>query len=270
MSRSTCRKARALPRMSAPRITCSMSCAAAAAIRCCWFNGRDGEYRGQIAEAAKRRLVLEALEQTRAQEPEPDLWLCFAPLKKDAVDFLVEKGTELGVARFQPVLTGHSASNRINQIRLTAVATEAAEQSERLTVPEVLEPVSLETLRTGWSKDRHLLICAEAGAAKPLAQALNDLTSDVRLSNMFAVLIGPEGGFQDDELDRLRKLPFVTAVGLGPRILRAETAALAALAAFSGDPRRRHKTAAAVLRGRVLRGVAAPAWVLRLLEIFLV
>src|SRR3569623_809430 len=196
------------------------------------FNGRDGEYRGRIAEAQKRRLVLEALEQTRAQEAEPDLWLCFAPLKKDPVDFLVEKGTELGVARFQPVLTAHTASNRINQSRLTIVATEAAEQSERLTIPEVLEPISLELLRTGWAKDLHLLICAEAGEAQPIAQALTALTSDVRLPNKYAVLIGPEGGFQDDELDRLKKLPFVTAVGLGPRILRAETAALAALSAF--------------------------------------
>src|SRR3954467_6439934 len=127
------------------------------------FNGREGEYRGRIAEAGKRRLVLEALEQTRAQEVEPDLWLCFAPLKKDAVDFLVEKGTELGVARFQPVLTAHSANSRINQSRLTAVATEAAEQSERLTVPEVVEPISLESLRTAWPKERHLLICAETG-----------------------------------------------------------------------------------------------------------
>jgi 16S rRNA (uracil1498-N3)-methyltransferase len=196
------------------------------------FNGSDGEYRGRIAEAAKRRLVLEALERAREQEPEPDLWLCFAPLKKDAVDFLVEKGTELGVSRFQPVLTAHTASSRINQSRLTAVATEAAEQSERLTVPEVLEPVSLEALRTGWSNDRRLLVCAEAGDAKPIAEALNGLTSDVSLSHRFAVLIGPEGGFQDDELDRLRKLPFVTAVGLGPRILCAETAALAVLSVF--------------------------------------
>src|ERR1700754_4218286 len=153
------------------------------------FNGRDGEYRGRIAEAAKRRLVLEALEETRAQDSEPDLWLCFAPLKKDAVDFLVEKGTELGVARFQPVLTAHTSNNRINQSRLTQVASEAAEQSERLTVPEVLEPISLETLRTGWPKDRHLLICAETGAAQPIAQALTGaltrLTSDVSSSNRF-------------------------------------------------------------------------------------
>jgi 16S rRNA (uracil1498-N3)-methyltransferase len=196
------------------------------------FNGRDGEYRGQIAEAQKRRLVLEVLERTRDQEEEPDLWLCFAPLKKDAVDFLVEKGTELGVTRFQPVLTAHSASNRINQSRLSAVAIEAAEQCERLTVPEVLEPISIEALRTGFPKDRQLLICAEAGEAAPIAQALSKLTSDVSSPNRFAVLIGPEGGFQDDELDRLKKLHFVTPVGLGPRILRAETAALAALAAF--------------------------------------
>jgi 16S rRNA (uracil1498-N3)-methyltransferase len=206
------------------------------------FNGSAGEYRGRIAEAAKRRLMLEVLEQTRVQESEPDLWLCFAPLKKDAVDFLVEKGTELGVTQFRPVLTAHTASNRINQSRLTAVATEAAEQCGRLTVPEVLEPISLEELRTGWSKDRHLLICAEAGAAAPIGQALSDLTSDVSQPNRFAILIGPEGGFQEDELDRLKKLPFVTPVGLGPRILRAETAALAALAAFQailGDGRKR-------------------------------
>ena len=196
------------------------------------FNGREGEYSGRIVEAAKRRLFLEAVEQRRAQDDAPDLWLCFAPLKKDAVDFLVEKGTELGVARFQPILTTHTTNSRINQTRLTAVAIEAAEQCGRLSVPEVCEPISLEAMRTGWSPDRRLLVCAEAGAAAPIAEALNSLTSDVSSTNRFAVLCGPEGGFQDDELDRLRKLHFVTPVGLGPRILRAETAALAALSAF--------------------------------------
>jgi 16S rRNA (uracil1498-N3)-methyltransferase len=196
------------------------------------FNGRDGEYRGRIAEAAKRRLTIEVLDQTRPQDRAPDVWLCFAPLKKDAVDFLIEKATELGAGRFLPVTTQHTAMGRINRERLTAVATEAAEQCGRLSVPEIAEPVTLETLRTQWPSARRMLLCAEAGAAVPLAIALGDLTSDVSPANSCGILIGPEGGFQQDELDRLRKLPFVTAVGLGPRILRAETAALAALAAF--------------------------------------
>lgn len=196
------------------------------------FNGRDGEYRGRIAEAAKRRLVLEALEETRPQDRAPDVWLCFAPLKKDAVDFLIEKGTELGAGRFQPVMTAHTAAGRINRERLGAVATEAAEQCGRLSVPEIAEPMSLDALRVGWPEGRHLLLCAESGLAAPIAEAFGKLTSDVSSANRFAILCGPEGGFQEDELDRLRKLPFVTPVGLGPRILRAETAALAALATF--------------------------------------
>jgi 16S rRNA (uracil1498-N3)-methyltransferase len=201
------------------------------------FNGRDGEFAARIAEAGKRRLAFDVLAQKRVQVPGVDLWLCFAPLKKDAVDFLVEKGTELGAARFLPVLTAHTASNRINLSRLTSVAIEASEQCERLDVPEIAEPITLEVLRTSWQPDRHLLVCAEAGLATPMAEALaalggKDLTSDVRKTNRFALLCGPEGGFQQDELDRLRKLDFVTAVGLGPRILRAETAALAALSTF--------------------------------------
>lgn len=201
------------------------------------FNGRDGEFSGRIAEAGKRRMTLEVLQRTRAQEPVADLWLCFAPLKKDAVDFLVEKGTELGVDRFLPVLTAHTVNSRVNQTRLTAVATEAAEQCGRLSVPELAEPVTLEALRTSWPRGRRLLVCAEAGLATPIAEALlapkdPALTTDVSAANRYAILCGPEGGFQHDELDRLRKLDFVTAVGLGPRILRAETAALAALAAF--------------------------------------
>ena len=196
------------------------------------FNGRDGEFRGRIAEAGKRRLAFDVLDQTRAQDATPDVWLCFAPLKKDAIDFLIEKGTELGAGRFLPVLTAHTAAGRVNRERLTAVATEAAEQCGRLGVPEVAEPVSLESLRLDWKPERRLLLCAEAGQAAPIAEVLNQLTSDVSSANSYGILIGPEGGFQEDELDRLRKLHFVTPVGLGPRILRAETAALAAVATF--------------------------------------
>jgi 16S rRNA (uracil1498-N3)-methyltransferase len=196
------------------------------------FNGRDGEHAARIAEAGKKRLTLEVQARRRDQEPGSDLWLCFAPLKKDAVDFLVEKGTELGTGRFVPVLTAHTTNRSVNTTRLTAVATEAAEQCERLTVPEVAEPMTLEAMRISWPKDRRLLVCAEAGLAAPIAQTLHALTADVSISNRYAILCGPEGGFQQDELDRLRKLDFVTPVGLGPRVLRAETAALAALAAF--------------------------------------
>lgn len=196
------------------------------------FNGRDGEYRGRIAEAGKRRLMIETRDRSRDQTPEADLWLCFAPLKKDPIDFLIEKGTELGAGRFQPVLTAHTAAGRVNRERLTAVATEAAEQCGRLTVPEIAAPLDLDALRGSWPRDRRLLLCAEAGLAEPIAKALAGLTRDVSSANSWAILVGPEGGFQEDELDRLRKLPFVTPVGLGPRILRAETAALAALSAF--------------------------------------
>jgi 16S rRNA (uracil1498-N3)-methyltransferase len=196
------------------------------------FNGRDGEFHARIAEAGKKRMTFEVLDQTRAQEAAPDVWLCFAPLKKDAVDFLIEKATELGASRLVPVTTQHTAAARLNRERLTAVATEAAEQSARLDVPEIAEPVTLDALRLQWPHERRLLLCAEAGDAKPLAEALTAVTSDVMKSNKYGILVGPEGGFQEDELDRLRKLHFVTAVGLGPRILRAETAALAALATF--------------------------------------
>jgi 16S rRNA (uracil1498-N3)-methyltransferase len=196
------------------------------------FNGRDGEFEAQIASLDKRKGALEVTRLRRAQDSVPDLVLCFAPLKKDAIDFLVEKATELGVAAFQPVMTRRTAASRLNLERLRANAIEAAEQTERLTIPEVRAPISFDTLVSSWEPARHIILCAEAGPALPIADALKALTFDVSPPNTWAIFCGPEGGFHVSELDRLRTLPFVTPVGLGPRILRADTAALTALAVF--------------------------------------
>ena len=196
------------------------------------FNGRDGEFDAEIAAFDKRKAELKVTQLRRAQDSVPDLVLCFAPLKKDAIDFLIEKGTELGVAAFQPVITRRTVTTRLNLDRLRANAIEAAEQTERLSIPEIRAPLSFEALLAGWEPARHIILCAEAGPAAPIADRLNALTRDVSHTNAWAIFCGPEGGFHVSELDRLRNLPFVTPVGLGPRILRADTAALTALAVF--------------------------------------
>jgi 16S rRNA (uracil1498-N3)-methyltransferase len=204
------------------------------------FNGRDGEWLADLTELRKSGAAASALGQRRPQAPEPELWLLFAPIKGDRVDYVAEKATELGVSRLQPVMTRHTVVGRVNVERLRARAVEAAEQSERLSVPEVREPRPLREALEGWPAGRRLFACAEAGPARPLAEALADARADgVGASG---VLIGPEGGFSADELDLLRELAFVTAVGLGPRLLRADTAAIAALAlvqALAGDGDRR-------------------------------
>jgi 16S rRNA (uracil1498-N3)-methyltransferase len=202
------------------------------------FNGRDGEWLADIAELRKSGGTAAAVSLRRAQAPEPDLWLLFAPIKGDRVDTVAEKATELGVARLQPVMTRHTVVARVNVERLRARAVEAAEQCERLTVPEVLEPRPLRQALEGWPAERRLFACAEAGPARPLPQVLADMPRTAPCG----VLIGPEGGFSPDELDLMRELAFVTAVGLGPRLLRADTAAIAALAlwqALVGDGDRR-------------------------------
>lgn len=200
------------------------------------FNGRDGEFTGEIAEIGKRGASFRVTALRRPQMGVPDLWLCFAPLKKDATDFLIEKATELGVAAFQPVFTQHTTTTRLNLERLAANAIEAAEQTERLTLPEIRQPLPLADLLRGWPGTRKLILCAEAGPAAPIADALSALKQSVIISNKsleeWAILCGPEGGFARSELDLLSNLPFVTPVGLGPRILRADTAALTALAVF--------------------------------------
>jgi 16S rRNA (uracil1498-N3)-methyltransferase len=200
------------------------------------FNEADGEWLCRIAEINKRGVRLIVERQLRRPEREADLWLLFAPIKRARLDWLVEKATELGVSALLPVWTARTQVERINFERLRAHAIEAAEQSERLTVPELHSPERLERILAGWPANRRLVVCDESGGAEPIGEAAVRLPSEPA-----ALLIGPEGGLDQTELDALGKLSFVTRVGLGPRVLRAETAALAALAVFqatAGDWRR--------------------------------
>jgi 16S rRNA (uracil1498-N3)-methyltransferase len=188
------------------------------------FNGRDGEWLAEVAEAGKRAGVLACRERTRPQSQPPDLWLAFAPVKRARTDFIAEKACELGCRRMIPVFTRFTNSERVNVDRLRANAVEAAEQCGLLSVPEVAERVSLAALLDTWSPERRLLFCDESGAGMPALEVLKAAGL-----GPWGVLIGPEGGFSAEERDRLAALPFAHAVSLGPRILRADTAAVAAL-----------------------------------------
>jgi 16S rRNA (uracil1498-N3)-methyltransferase len=204
------------------------------------FNGRDGEWRALIGKLNKSGGTLAVEAQTRAQSPAPDLWLVFAATKRAAIDLVAEKATELGVIRLQPLMTQHTHVDRVNIERLRAIVHEAAEQSERLTVPEIGPPQDLAKLLAEWPVTRRGLVCAEGGAVQPIATALAAYENDTTPS--WAIFIGPEGGWSAAELDALGKNPNFTPVGLGPRILRAETAALAAIAcwqAILGDKTQR-------------------------------
>lgn len=197
------------------------------------FNGIDGEWRARIAETTKRACKLECETQTAPQREVPDLWLVFAPVKKTPSDYLTQKATELGVRVLQPVSTRRTIVGRVNVERMRANAIEAAEQSDRVSVPEVRDLAAFKNLLTRWPKDRRILFCDEAGEAPPIADALREAAS-----GPWAVFTGPEGGFDPAERAQLRALPNVVAVSLGERILRADTAALAALAvwqAVKGD-----------------------------------
>jgi 16S rRNA (uracil1498-N3)-methyltransferase len=187
------------------------------------FNGRDGEWRAEVAVAGKRAGVLVCVEQVRRLQMPPDLWLLFAPLKKARTDFVVEKAVELGVARIMPVQTRFTNAERLRRDKLYAHAVEAAEQCGATVVPEVAEIVALDKVLDGWPADRRLLWCDETLAGGPSAA----LAGDVGMP--WAILIGPEGGFAEVEKARLRAMPQVVPLSLGPRILRAETAAVAAL-----------------------------------------
>jgi len=201
------------------------------------FNARDGEWRARIADVSKRGMNVQVEDFIRAAHVTPDLDLLFAPVKRHATDLIVEKATELGVRRILPVITQRTIAETVRLDRLHTIAREAAEQTERFDVPEILEPVSLAKALDQWDASRALIFADEAGddartpwsgasgRAAPIAVALATLKLEKA-----ALLIGPEGGFTPQERDLLRGQAFVTPVSLGPRILRAETAVIAALA----------------------------------------
>jgi len=189
------------------------------------FNGRDGEWRARLAEVSKRRCILGLVEQVRPQEWGPDLDYLFAPLKRARLDYMVQKATELGVARLRPVLTRHTVAERVNLDRMRANVIEAAEQCGILRLPEVREPDRLERVVAGWDAWRPLVFCDEGAEVRnPLASLSTVPRGPV------AVLLGPEGGFSPEERALLLAKPYTVRLSLGPRVMRADTAAVAALA----------------------------------------
>jgi 16S rRNA (uracil1498-N3)-methyltransferase len=187
------------------------------------FNGKDGEWRATVVAPDKRRCRVVIGPLARPQANGPDLTLVAALVKRGRLETIVEKAAELGAARVQPVLTRRTNADRANVDRLQAIAIEAAEQTNRLDPPEILEPVKLAKLLDGWDPERRLMFCDETGGP-PALEALKG-----QPAGPWAILIGPEGGFDPEEIARLRDLPFVVPVSLGPRILRADTAAISAM-----------------------------------------
>jgi 16S rRNA (uracil1498-N3)-methyltransferase len=184
------------------------------------FNGRDGEWRARIAMSGRDTVSLLIDEQSRPQATEPDIWLAFALLKRDATDLVVQKATELGVSALLPLVTDRTVTHRINEARLRTITVEAAEQSERLTVPAVHVPRRFADLLGDWPPERPLFAAVERETLRGVRP----------MAGPAGLMVGPEGGFTPAELDVLGRCPFVTRVSLGMRILRAETACLAGLA----------------------------------------
>ena len=192
------------------------------------FDGQSGEWIARIATAAKKRMTLMVEDRTREQEAVPDLWLAFAPVKRAQTDWLVEKATELGIARLQPVTTQRTIVERVKLERLQSIALEAAEQCNRTTVPAIDPPQSLDAFLK--SHAERTLYFADENGGEPAASAFKPGPA--------TILTGPEGGFTDEERSAIRAAPLAVAISLGPRILRAETAALAAITtymALAGD-----------------------------------
>ncbi len=187
------------------------------------FDGASGEWLAEVAEAGKKRMTLAVVEPTRPQESVPDLWLAFAPVKKGRVDWLVEKAVELGVARLQPVVTQRTIVDKLNLDRMRSHIVEAAEQCGRTALPEIDAPVKLDAFLRSRDRARTLYFADEAGGEQAAAAFA---------AGSALILTGPEGGFTPDEAAAIRASPNAKAINLGPRILRADTAALAAIAAW--------------------------------------
>ena len=187
------------------------------------FNGRDGEWRARVSDVSRKKAVIYMVDQLREARPCPDIWLCFAPLRKHRNAFVLEKATELGVAQIQPVVTERTQHAKLRLDKMQSQIIEAAEQTERLDLPELKDSISLEALLNDWPSDRTLIFADEGGDAEPALKTLKTIKGPA------ALLIGPEGGFTDKERKFLREQSFVKPVSLGPRILRADTAALSLL-----------------------------------------
>ncbi|WP_119271894.1 16S rRNA (uracil(1498)-N(3))-methyltransferase [Taklimakanibacter deserti] len=188
------------------------------------FNEGDGEWLGFLTQATRKTVTLRIEKKLAEVAPPPDIDFVFAPLKHARLDYLVQKATELGARRLRPVITQRTIVGRVNLERMRANAVEAAEQCNLVFVPEVAEPLKLDRLLTGWEEGRALIHCDEGAEGQDTLAVLKGLRLPA------ALLVGPEGGFTPEERAALRRLPFVTAISLGPRIMRADTAGTAALA----------------------------------------
>jgi 16S rRNA (uracil1498-N3)-methyltransferase len=194
------------------------------------FNGRDGEWRAELTATGKKKAALNVVERTREQTVAPDLHYLFSPLKHARLDYMVQKAVEMGVSRLAPIMMRHTQAERVNLDRMRANAIEAAEQCGVLNVPEIVEPRKFESLTRGWKAERLLVFCDEDADVKDPVAALASARSGGLAGRLpISVLVGPEGGFAEHERDALLKLPNVVRLALGPRILRADTAAIAAL-----------------------------------------
>ena len=191
------------------------------------FNEKNGEFLSKIIKIDKKNTLIEPQKQIRNQETLPDLWLLFAPLKKDNTDFVIEKATELGVKKIIPVITQFTNNDKLKIERLTAQATEAAEQCERLSIPKIEKISKLKDILNNWDHNRIIYFMNERRGTQKIATAFNSNTNQ-----SVAILVGPEGGFSDEEAQFIESFSFVKSISMGPRILRAETAVVSALSVW--------------------------------------